>query len=90
MFLSKEKGYTLPTKMQAREQTDEINEKISIKELNSITKQIHRAIKNGKYSCSFLGNITYPTKKKLEELGYDVQTYNECASCEYSSVIIEW
>ena len=88
MFLSKEKEYTLPTKMRAREQTDEINEKISIKELNSIAKRIHRSIKNGKYSCGFIGDITNPTRRQLEELGYDVQTYS--ASGEYSSVEIQW
>ena len=76
--------------MRAREQTDEINEKISIKELNNIAKRIHRSIKNGKYSCSFIGDITDPTRRTLEEVGYDVRTYNKCASCEYSYVVIEW
>ena len=87
MFLSKEKECVPPTKIDARKQTDDINEKLSIKELNSITKQIHRSIKNGKYSLSFLGHITDPTKRKLEELGYDVQAF---ALGEYSYVEILW
>lgn len=64
----------------ARLQTQTNIKDCATKELSRIEEQIHEAISNGKFSIYNNGNLQQETKRRLEELGYEVKTgrqYNE-------------
>ncbi len=65
---------------EARKKTENNINNCATKELSEIMEKIDRAIANGKFSISDDGYLQSQTRKKLEELGYKVETgsqYNE-------------
>ncbi len=65
---------------EARKKTENNINNCATKELSEIMKQIDKAIANGNFLISNDGYLQSQTRKKLEELGYKVETgsqYNE-------------
>ena len=69
---------TLLSAGEAHKKTVDNIKDCSTKELAEISKRISDAIANGKFSISGDGYLQDETTQRLEELGYKVQTGNQC------------
>lgn len=80
-------GIKCLTANEATEKTAEAIEKCSTAELRDIMQKIYGEVNKGQYTVSYSGIISETAKRRLEELGYEVERgsqYNE------SYVVIKW
>lgn len=69
---------TLLSASESHKKTVDNIKNCSTKELVEISKKISDAIVNGRFSISGDDCLQYETIQRLEELGYKVQTGNQC------------
>lgn len=70
----------IPSASEANKMTNNAIDSCTTQQLAELSKLIKDAIGNGKFSTSKDGSLKPETRKKLEELGYKVETgiqYNE-------------
>lgn len=74
----------IPFASEANKMTNNAIDSCTTQQLAELSKLIRDAIVNGKFSISKDGCLKPKTRKKLEELGYKVETgnqYNESYYC---------
>lgn len=70
----------IPSASEANKMTNNVIDSCTTQQLAELSKLIRDAIEDGKFSISEDGSLKPETRKKLEELGYKVETdtqYNE-------------
>ena len=70
----------IPSASEANKMTNHAIDSCTTQQLTELSKQIRAAIADGKFSISLDGCLKSETQKKLEDLGYKVETgtqYNE-------------
>ena len=77
----------IPSASEANKMTNNAIDSCTTQQLAELSKQIRAAIADGKFSVSLDGSLKPETRKKLEELGYKVETGNQYNESYYS---ISW
>lgn len=77
----------IPFAHEANNMTKHVIDGRTTQQLAELSKLIKDAIADGKFSISEDGCLKPETQKKLEELGYKVETGNQCNESYYS---ISW
>ena len=77
----------IPSVSEANKMTNHVIDSCTTQQLAELSKLIRDAIADGKFSISEDGCLKPETRKKLEELGYKVETGNQCNEPYY---IISW
>ena len=72
---------------EANKMTNHVIDSCTTQQLADLSKLIRDAIADGKFSISEDGCLKHETRKKLEELGYKVETGNQYNESYYS---ISW
>lgn len=77
----------IPFASEANKMTNDAIDSRTTQQLAELSKLIRDAIADGKFSISKDGSLKPETRKKLEELGYKVETGTQCNEPYYS---ISW
>ena len=77
----------IPSVSEANKMTNHVIDSCTTQQLAELSKLIKDAIADGKFSISEDGCLKPETRKKLEELGYKVETGNQYNESYYS---ISW
>ena len=77
----------IPSASEANKMTNNVIDNCTTQQLAELSKLIRDAIADGKFSISEDGCLKPETRKKLEELGYKVETGNQYNESYYS---ISW
>ena len=77
----------IPSASEANKMTNHVIDSCTTQQLAELSKLIRDAIADGKFSISEDGCLKPETRKKLEELGYKVETDNQYNESYYS---ISW
>lgn len=77
----------IPSASEANKMTNDAIDSRTTQQLAELSKLIRDAIADGKFSISEDGSLKPETRKKLEELGYKVETGTQCNESYYS---ISW
>lgn len=77
----------IPSASEANKMTNKAINNCTTQQLTELAKLIKDAIADGKFSINEDGCLKSETKKKLEELGYKVETGSQCNESYY---IISW
>ena len=77
----------IPSASEANKMTNHVIDNCTTQQLAELSKLIRDAIADGKFSISEDGCLKPETRKKLEELGYKVETGNQYNESYYS---ISW
>ena len=77
----------IPSASEANKMTNHVIDSCTTQQLAELSKLIRDAIADGKFSISEDGCLKPETRKKLEELGYKVETGNQYNESYYS---ISW
>ena len=77
----------IPSASEANKMTNNVIDSCTTQQLAELSKLIRDAIADGKFSISEDGCLKPETRKKLEELGYKVETGNQYNESYYS---ISW
>ena len=77
----------IPSALEANKMTINVIDSYTTQQLAELSKLIRDAIADGKFSISEDGCLKPETRKKLEELGYKVETGNQYNESYYS---ISW
>jgi hypothetical protein len=77
----------IPSASEANKMTNNAIDNCTTQQLAELSKLIRDAIADGKFSISEDGSLKPETQKKLEELGYKVETGTQCNEPYYS---ISW
>ena len=77
----------IPSASEANKMANHVIDNCTTKQLAELSKLIRDAIADGKFSISEDGCLKPETRKKLEELGYKVETGNQYNESYYS---ISW
>ena len=77
----------IPSALEANKMTNNAIDSYTTQQLAEFSKLIRDAIADGKFSISEDGCLKPETRKKLEELGYKVETGNQYNESYYS---ISW
>lgn len=77
----------IPSASEANKMTNNAIDSCTTQQLAELSKLIRDAIADGKFSISEVGSLKHETRKKLEELGYKVETGNQYNEPYYS---ISW
>lgn len=77
----------IPSASEANKMTNNAIDSCTTQQLAELSKLIRDAIADGKFSISEIGSLKHETRKKLEELGYKVETGNQYNEPYYS---ISW
>jgi hypothetical protein len=77
----------IPSALEANKMTNRVIDNCAEQQLAEISKLIKAAITDGQFSISEDGSLKPEPRKKLEELGYKVETGIQCNEPYYS---ISW
>lgn len=77
----------IPSASEANKMTNNVIDSCTTQQLAELSKLIRDAIADGKFSISEDGCLKPETQKKLEELGYKIETGNQYNESYYS---ISW
>ena len=77
----------IPSASEAKLMSNQVIDSCITQQLAELSKQIRAAIADGKFSIGLDGSLKPETRKKLEELGYKVETGNQYNESYYS---ISW
>lgn len=77
----------IPSALEANKMTNRVIDNCAEQQLAEISKLIKAAITDGQFSISEDGSLKPEPRKKLEELGYKVETGIQCNESYYS---ISW
>ena len=77
----------IPSASEANKRTNHVIDSCTTQQLAELSKLIRDAVADGKFSISEDGCLKPETRKKLEELGYKVETGNQYNESYYS---ISW
>ena len=77
----------IPSASEANKMTNNAIDSCTTQQLEELSKQIKTAIADGKFSISLDGCLKPETRKKLEDLGYKIETGSQYNESYYS---ISW